>query len=323
MCFNPKPAILSSIKKVANKKNQWPNTTIGRQIKFLSEDKVKKYKNDKNFVQIPCGKCLSCKINHANDWATRCVIESKLYKNNSFITLTYNDEQLPKNQSVNVRDLQLFFKRLRKKLRETKIRYFACGEYGSKTLRPHYHIGLYNYKPKDNKIFKFNKRKDIIYTSNEIEKIWGKGFATVGELTLESAAYIARYTQKKIYEKHDEILEKLGRKKEFILTSRKPGIGLHVVTDVEKFEKIKKNFGIFIKQKNKIVLKNIPRIIREKWKEIDALEYYNAAEKNRLKKQKEWQEKMKKISMSEEEYIKMKNEQTLTRIKKLKREGVA
>lgn len=323
MCFNPKTALLSNVKQVATKKHQWPNTTLGRKIRFLPEYEVFKYKNDKNFVQIPCGKCLACRVSHANDWATRCVLESKLYKNNSFITLTYNDENLPKNQSVNVRDLQLFFKKLRKKLGETKIRYFACGEYGSKTLRPHYHIGLYNYKPADEKIFKFNKKRDIVYTSKEIEKIWGKGFATVGELTLESAAYIARYTQKKIYEKHDEILEKLGRKKEFILTSRRPGIGLHVIADIDEFEKIKRNFGIFIKQKNKVVLKNIPRVIREKWKEIDALEYYNAAEKNRIEKQKEWEEKLKKTSMTEEEYTEMQNKKIFESLKKLKREGVA
>ena len=321
MCFQPKPALISNIYLKPTKKH--PEGRLSRSLYFIKPDEEAKYKNRDNLIQIPCGKCLACRISHANDWATRCVLESRLYKNNSFITLTYNDENLPKDKSVNVRDLQLFFKSLRKKLGKTKIRYFACGEYGSQTLRPHYHIGLYNYKPKDEKIFKFNKRKDIVYVSKEIEKIWGKGFITVGELTLESAAYIARYTQKKIYEKHDEILEKLGRKKEFILTSRRPGIGLHVVADVEEFEKIKRNFGIFIKQKSKIVLKNIPRIIREKWKEIDALEYYNAAEKNRLDKKNEWIEKMKKINMPEEEYIKMKNKQTLDRIKKLKRDEVA
>lgn len=95
------------------------------------------------FVQVPCGKCLECRIQHARDWADRCVIEAKQYKYNYFVTLTYDDAHLPERNSLNPKDLQLFLKRLRKRFKGVKIRFLASGEYGS-SFRPHYHLILFN-----------------------------------------------------------------------------------------------------------------------------------------------------------------------------------
>ena len=290
MCFHPKPALIQTEWVPANKtinKAHWQQT-----LKFLDYSIYDKYKNKSNFIYIPCGKCLACRINKANDWATRCYIEAKQWKNNCFVTLSYNDKHLPYFKSLNRRDLQLFFKKLRKHHKgieprmyqgkiEYPIRYFACGEYGDKTLRPHYHIGIFNWIPDDLKLFKFNKIKQPLYRSNTVEKLWGKGFIIIGALTLESSAYIARYTQKKIYNKHTEIIRSLGRDQEYVVTSRRGGIGLNILYDEDEFKKMRNNFGILIKQNGELKIKNIPETIRRKWREIDQLDYIEQANARR------------------------------------------
>lgn len=187
-------------------------------------------------VPIPCGKCIGCRLEKARQWAVRCVHEAQMYPENSFITLTYNNENLPKDRNIQKRDLQLFFKRLRKALSPKEIRYYACGEYGDKMGRPHYHACLFNHdfedkimlrtgKVKPSGLSKFKPtRNHALYTSPVLEKIWKKGFVTIGELTFDSAGYVARYVTKKITgppaAEHYQ-----GRTPEFALMSRMPGIG--------------------------------------------------------------------------------------------------
>ena len=105
---------------------------------------LEQYK-DMPFVQVPCGLCLECRIQHARQWADRCVLEAKNYKDNYFVTLTYDDDFLPNHNSLEPRDLQLFLKRLRKTFPHTKIRFLASGEYGDSSFRPHYHLILLNH----------------------------------------------------------------------------------------------------------------------------------------------------------------------------------
>lgn len=339
MCFNPKPAFISDIytnkipyvnhkSKDGKSREILPNPNynkLKRKIKFLNASEYEAYKknpsyysNQKEFIMIPCGKCLQCRISHANDWAVRCILESREYKNNCFVTLSYNPKNLPANATLVVKDLQDFMKRLRKD--NKGLRYFACGEYGDKTLRPHYHIGFFNYKPTDLKFFKYNKCKDKLYLSKYLADKWGKGFIIVGDLTLASAGYIARYTQKKIYNNHDKIISELGRHKEFIVSSRRPGIGMNYFKNKKHFEEIKNNFGILIKENDKVQMKNIPRTFRNYWKEIDALDYFTSAEKSRQENKKIWKEKLDKIGINEIEYVKRQKELNYDRLKKLKRE---
>lgn len=124
----------------------------------------------------------------------RCVLEARLHDRNSFITLTYNDEHLPKDKSLDKTHLQKFFKRLRKQ--KGRFKYYACGEYGDRTQRAHYHACLFG-MDFDDKI-EFQKINDsTLYISEELNKIWGYGNTSIGELTFESAAYCARYVLKK------------------------------------------------------------------------------------------------------------------------------
>lgn len=174
-------------------------------------------------IELPCGQCVGCRLDRARMWAVRCVHEASLYENNCFITLTYDKYNLPENGSLCLRDWQLFAKRLRKKYPQ-KIRFFQCGEYGDGPgRRPHHHAVLFNHDFADKKAF--SKRLDYtIYTSDELSKLWQKGFTTVADVNLKSAGYVARYSMKKITGKKKE--EHYGNMvPEFATMSRRPGIG--------------------------------------------------------------------------------------------------
>lgn len=147
-------------------------------------------------IYVPCGQCIGCRLEYSRQWAMRCYHESTLHDSNCFVTLTFDDEHLPENNSVDVRDVQLFLKRLRKKFGEG-VRVFYCGEYGELNFRPHYHALLFNFDFPDREYFvtKNNFRLD---TSDSLQSLWPFGFCTVGDVTFESAAYVARYIVKKI-----------------------------------------------------------------------------------------------------------------------------
>lgn len=276
------------------------------------------------------GGVFGCLLDKGADWATRSVIEAKQWKNNCFITLTYNNENIPKVKGTNKltlkkRDLQLFFKRLRKHHKgiesriwkeefEYPIRYFACGEYGTQTKRPHYHIGIFNWIPDDLKPLTENKYGDILFTSKEISKLWeNKGFVTVGAMTYESASYIARYTLKKIHE-NKEIYKDTGQEKEFVETSRRGGIGINGFTNEKEFEKIKNNMCVITKNKQGIKFKKIPQFIKNKWKEQDRLEYFEKTDKEREKTEKAIKEKMAKSDMEIDEYIRKQKQILVAKI---------
>ena len=164
------------------------------------------------YMQLSCGQCAGCRLKRSSEWALRCVHEAQLHKQNCFITLTYNSVHLPDNASLVKRDHQLFFRRLRKAIKPKKVKYYLCGEYGSKG-RPHYHAIVFGHDFCD-RVFigKTNSGHDL-YTSPELERIWGKGFVQVGDVTYESAAYVARYIMKKVLGKGvDQIDEETGLK---------------------------------------------------------------------------------------------------------------
>jgi len=170
-------------------------------------------------VTIPCGKCIGCRLDRSRQWAVRCVHESRLYDQNSFITLTYKDNP----ESLNVEDFQKFMKRLRKKYHGKSIRFFHCGEYGDNFNRPHHHACLFNHDFDDKKLWKKTEGGNL-YISEELNNLWPYGYHLIGSVTWESAAYVARYVTKKITgEKAEEHYN--GRKPEYITMSRKPGIG--------------------------------------------------------------------------------------------------
>lgn len=152
-----------------------------------------------------------------------------------FVTLTYSDDNLPANQSLSKRELQSFFKRLRKHVQVRKIRYYACGEYGEQTLRPHYHAVIFGWEPPDFKAVGPSRGG-----SRLLEEIWGLGHVTVGPVNYATCAYTARYVTKKVtgpkaaahYERmHRDTGEIVQVLPEFALMSRRPGIGARYFED--------------------------------------------------------------------------------------------
>lgn len=148
--------------------------------------------------------------------------------------MTYNEENLPEHGSLVRAHLQQFIKNLRRKIEPLRIKFFACGEYGKKFERPHYHICIFGWDPNDKESIEINPfhknpfskaAQNFLYKSEFIAKIWKKGFVSIGSVTFESAAYTARYICKKI--NGDKSFLHYGKRTpEFSLMSRKGGIGI-------------------------------------------------------------------------------------------------
>lgn len=189
-------------------------------------------------LKLPCGQCMGCRLERSRTWAVRCMHEAQLHPHNIFLTLTFNDQNLNANYSLQTQDFQNFMKRLRKRFyskkfarkypnfHSGKIRYFHCGEYGDNFSRPHHHACLFNLDFPDKKLYKRTRDGHNLYSSQLLDELWqGQGYAYFGAVTFESAAYVARYCTKKINgqaaEQHYQ-----GRKPEYMTCSKNPAIGL-------------------------------------------------------------------------------------------------
>lgn len=148
------------------------------------------------FLIVNCRKCLECRQKRANEWALRCMAEAQKYSQNCFITLTYAKSPI----WLQKRDLQLFFKRLRKAIYPAKIKYFACGEYGTLKHRPHYHCIVFGYDFEDKYLWSKSPKGYPIFRSNTLEKIWTAGNSTVQAVTIDSCAYCALYSSPQKHE---------------------------------------------------------------------------------------------------------------------------
>lgn len=148
-------------------------------------------------MRIACGRCIECRLQHAAGWATRCMHETKSHEVNTFVTLTYDDKNLPEDGSLFYRDFQLFMKRLRKKS-DFQFKFYMCGEYGERTLRPHYHALLFGMDFSDRRFYKYGSDGDRLDTSQLLDDTWEKGLCSVGDVTLQSAGYVSGYVTQKV-----------------------------------------------------------------------------------------------------------------------------
>lgn len=307
-CYHPIPAYYS---KHVNEETQKRSLVFNQ--KEANDDKV---------VKIPCGNCIGCRLEKSRQWAIRCVHEASLYENNCFITLTYNDEHLPwyvgeddltNPGTLELSDYQKFMKRLRRRYGKG-IRFYHCGEYGEKENRPHYHALIFNHDFKDKQLWTI-RGDNRLYISEELNSLWvddeGKsmGFASIGDVTFESAAYVARYIVKKqtgpAAEAHYD-----GRKPEYTTMSRRPGIGGAWIQE-------NKNDVYQQGMDAHVVLNGMkltpPKFYLEKLKNFDPEHYdeiYLEKSKNTLAKEKE------------SSYDRLKSRETvqLAKLKQLKRE---
>lgn len=147
-------------------------------------------------LEVPCGRCIACKIQHSREWAQRILHEVETSPRGAiFTTLTYSDYVGP----LVFKDLTDFWKRLRKRL-NAPIKYFACGEYGEKNGRPHFHAIVFNLPVGS----EWNNELQCFYSPDKvIETAWGHGLVFNGTVTYDSARYVAGYILKQPSKKLD------------------------------------------------------------------------------------------------------------------------
>ncbi len=236
-CYHPNSAVVLGVKPDGKKV-----------LKFLSEDvaSINKYPG-KEIIKVPCGQCIGCRVDRSRDWANRCMLELQYHDSSYFVTLTYDDVSVPVSHYADIitgevhssltlrkRDLQLWLKRLRKKFSDDKIRFFGCGEYGSETKRPHYHVIVFGLHLNDLVKYKTVREGDSYYTyynSPSLQSTWPYGFVVIGEVTWQSCAYTARYVTKKLTGEAAHFYTSFNLEPEFCDMSRRPGIAYQYYVD--------------------------------------------------------------------------------------------
>lgn len=178
-------------------------------------------------MAFPCGDCPSCRANRRRIWTHRMMLESMQHEYSSFVTLTYGDANLPNDGSLVPEHLTLWLKRLRQVLNPVKVRYFAVGEYGDRSFRPHYHAAVFGLS---GCAVSFKRGECSCRSCSVVRETWGYGHVMVGELTSRSAQYITGYVAKKMTRPDHPMLD--GRVAEFARMSLRPGIGAGAVPDV-------------------------------------------------------------------------------------------
>lgn len=214
-------------------------------VPLKENGKLKENAEGKHYVLVPCGKCLACKKERSKAWAIRLMLESLSWDDCCFITLTYDPENVPFTDvmlnsqklpyTLFKRDLQLFFKRLRRDLDYDgrKIKYYAVGEYGDHTFRPHYHAIIFGMSSLDRSLFEEN---------------WNKGIVDIGDVTIKSCNYVAGYVQKKLY---GEVADDVYGLREWPFSVMSKGLGKAYIE--ENYEDLYKN-GFVLFQSRKIAL---------------------------------------------------------------------
>lgn len=211
-------------------------------VSLNPEDVIEARKANPRITQIPCGHCYGCRMDYARKWSDRMMMELEVCKKASFITLTYDDLNVPISILDDEEDFlingytlrkdhaQKFIKRLRKYFEYhngKNFRYYLCGEYGESTHRPHYHAILFGLDPTEDleceDVIGQNGLGQPYFKSPVLDKVWDKGYTLACEVSYETCNYVARYVTKKVNSKFDP--EQYGLEKEFALMSRRPGIG--------------------------------------------------------------------------------------------------
>lgn len=193
---------------------------------------TKKNKDGIGYMSYPCGQCIACRLNKVRDWTIRLMHENRFHDHSVFLTLTYDEEHLPEDRSIHKEDVQNFMKRLRNY--RSGIRFFACGEYGEKYSRPHYHLIIFGLSI-DDPLFKgkvYDRKSKGYYL---LSPLWKNGNMYLGDVTYSSCRYVASYVNKKqLGKKGKQFYEDNKLVPEFTLMSRRPGIGSDFVNFTEE-----------------------------------------------------------------------------------------
>lgn len=220
-------------------------------------------------VTWPCGKCIGCHARRAQEWGIRGMHEAHMHERNSFLTLTYNPHTLPKDGSLKPDHLRDFIKRMRDRIDPVKIKYLACGEYGPKGGRPHYHLCIYGYAFPDMEENGTSPKGLKIYKSKLLKELWPLGRHTVQEANYQTACYVAKYTHKYNLQR-GKIKANEGLTEEFSRQSN--GLGLaffeRFMSDMYPRDEVAVR-----KDVNTIVIVKPPRYYDKKYEEIHPAEF--------------------------------------------------
>lgn len=207
-CYRPNPALLPFDRSEGAYKPpliQYPlsrDSSGARHYPSVNVMAGDKRLNGRSFryISLPCGLCFGCRIDNARMWSLRMMHETRYHDDNYFVTLTYDPQNLPADGDLRYSDLQKFFKRARHEFQSaaSPFKYFASGEYGDESLRPHYHFAGFGFKIPDLRFFKQTKSGPY-FLSQRLREVWGFGHVVIAPLEWDTASYIARYVTKKMH----------------------------------------------------------------------------------------------------------------------------
>lgn len=268
-CFNPKSALYSTfLDGSPSRLTDWCKSTESNRRKLQSISEILNKNAGYQYAQqidVPCRKCLGCRLDYARGWAQRIMLEVESSQNCYFVTFTIDDEHMNDDFSLRKKEFSDFLKNLRQAVYRCygvrDVRFFMCGEYGRKNLRPHYHVIFFNLPLDD--LLPFQYGKDVYYRSAFLEKYWKQGFVVVGDVTFNSAGYVARYTMKKAkgFKASD------GCEPEFTNMSRRPGIGR--VWFENHYLELYDRDGVYMKSSGKVSLVRPASYFDKLMKDID------------------------------------------------------
>jgi len=219
---------------------------------------------ERNPLFLPCSKCQGCRLQKSKQWALRSLHEFKSVGKGVFLTLTYDEQHVPTNFSVDLHETQRFMRKVRKRLRREhgpgfKVSFLAIGEYGDQMGRPHYHVLLFGFDFPDKTYYRTTSQGDRVYKSEMLSELWPYGLHEIGDITYKSAAYCARYTLKKINgPMADDYYRRVSPidgntynvRPEFMTCSTKPGLGS---SWFEKFKGDAFQFGDVVSSDGEVV----------------------------------------------------------------------
>lgn len=282
-----------------------------------------------DFIEIPCGKCVECRLAHSRQWANRCMLELLDHDPAEcwFLTLTYDDSHLCysvnedglETNTLVPSDLQGFWKRLRSDLDYHKklknLRYFACGEYGTHTFRPHYHAIVYSLPLDDLEFWSKSKTGNPLFRSKYLESVWKQGIVTVSPVSWETCAYTARYVMKKADGYEKSYYTDLGLCPEYTVMSRRPGIAKNYFDKykdkIYKFDEIVLDNGVKCKP---------PRYYDNLFEAADP-NAYRVLKINRMETAQYAKEmKMSKTDLPYLDYLQVEEEKLKSKLKLLRRD---
>lgn len=258
-CYNPNLGLPVLGVRTPAGKQVYRFIPCDRGIPLRDDDRRRWLLYKEEYVPLPCNICIGCRLKYAREWATRCMFELQYHDFAWFVTLTYNDEHVPRSyypdpdtgeaipvMTLNRRDIQLFFKRLRKALPGQTIRYYGCAEYGPTTWRPHYHVILFGPPLPDLEIKRQNVDGTVpAWTSATLQAAWSErpfgnyspildsiGDVEVSEVNWQTCSYVARYVVKKqLGPDGRDFYAKFGLMRPYTYMSLKPAIGRQYLDD--------------------------------------------------------------------------------------------